>query len=440
MFLLLPASLSSELTEVTIATTLLAQDHSAPVKVEIGPQVWNPGTSRSRLSLRKYPPRHFSWFCCLGFSERVNVIEAKKKKKAAFNLSDSSKQHSREHWSSQSKTPVDKFGIAMRSRPGTHSFEKQYMYKNRLMQNQAMEITAGWPGDATSSDSWRFCIAWFSNCYGNEHHRMQNHAILLQCDRPLRPRVHKNKSMHYGLQVLRHSPATGVATGKIGSKQRQRPIQKHAGRSSIDWNSAPHLYDPHYLLKCNAQSREGVVKTVRTSLRRNKELRQVRDFSPSMLLYWALPLFRTNFPRCHALLSFLTSSLASPMGHWHGEISSNVTFAYCTKGCIDVAVLRGRPLTHVDAKPKFIYRSFSFLFLHEDSQRGCRKGKEGWFFKGRQTQSTMEASIARKRTRLGRGVLRHQLAQVCASSCIMTCFSCAVMVFRYSKRARTFFT
>ena len=31
------------------------------------------------------------------------------------------------------------------------------------------------------------------------------------------------------------------------------------------------------------------------------------------LLYGAIPLFRTNFPRCHALLSFVTSSLASPM-------------------------------------------------------------------------------------------------------------------------------
>ena len=113
--------------------------------------------------------------------------------------------------------------------------------------------------------------------------------------------------------MLRHSPATGVATGKIGSKQRQRPIQKHAGRSSIDRKTVLHLSDPHYLLKCDALSSEGVVKTVRTSLRRNKELRQVRDFSPSMLLYGALPLFRTNFPRCHALLSFLTSSLASPI-------------------------------------------------------------------------------------------------------------------------------
>ena len=113
--------------------------------------------------------------------------------------------------------------------------------------------------------------------------------------------------------MLRHSPATGVATGKIGSKQRERPIQKYAGRSSIDRKTAPHLSDPNYLSKCDALSNEGVVKSVRTSLRRNKELRQVRDFSPSMLLYGALPLFRTNFHRCHALLSFLTSSLASPI-------------------------------------------------------------------------------------------------------------------------------
>ena len=55
VFFLLPASLFSELTEVMIAKTLLAQDHFAPVEVEIEP-VWNPGTSWSRLSLRKYPP------------------------------------------------------------------------------------------------------------------------------------------------------------------------------------------------------------------------------------------------------------------------------------------------------------------------------------------------------------------------------------------------
>ena len=49
---LLPTILFSELNEVMIAKTHLAQDHTAPVEVDIGP-VWNPGTSWSRLSLRK---------------------------------------------------------------------------------------------------------------------------------------------------------------------------------------------------------------------------------------------------------------------------------------------------------------------------------------------------------------------------------------------------
>ena len=61
VFLLLSASLFSELTEVMIACqTLLAQDHSAPVKVEIGPVHAILELAWSRLSLRKYPPRHFS--------------------------------------------------------------------------------------------------------------------------------------------------------------------------------------------------------------------------------------------------------------------------------------------------------------------------------------------------------------------------------------------
>ena len=45
-----------------------------------------------------------------------------------------------------------------------------------------------------------------------------------------------------------------------------------------------------------------------------------------MLLYGALSLFRTNFPRCHALLSFVTSSLASPIvsvsSEWHQAMTS----------------------------------------------------------------------------------------------------------------------
>ena len=113
--------------------------------------------------------------------------------------------------------------------------------------------------------------------------------------------------------MLRHSAATGVATGKIGSKQRQRPIQKHAGKSSIDRKTAPHLSERRNLLICDAHNCERVVKTFQTSLRKNKELRTASDFSPSMLLYGTQSLFRTNFPCCHALLGFLTSSLASPM-------------------------------------------------------------------------------------------------------------------------------
>ena len=46
---------------------------------------------------------------------------------------------------------------------------------------------------------------------------------------------------------------------------------------------------------------------------------------------------------------------------------------------------------------------------------------------------------ARKWTGLGNRVLRHQPAQGCVTSCMLTCFSCAAMVFRYSQRARTFF-
>ena len=115
--------------------------------------------------------------------------------------------------------------------------------------------------------------------------------------------------------MLRHSAATGVATGKIGSKQRQRPIQKHAGKSSIDRKTAPHLSERRNLLICDAHNCERVVKTFQTSLRKNKELRTASDFCPSMLLYGTQSLFRTNFPRCHALLGFLTSSLASPIAH-----------------------------------------------------------------------------------------------------------------------------
>ena len=62
------------------------------------------------------------------------------------------------------------------------------------------------------------------------------------------------------------------------------------------------------------------------------------------------------------------------MGHWHGEISSNVTCAYCTKGCIDVAVLRGRPLTHVSGLSMHNLNPFIALFLSFFFTKTCRKG------------------------------------------------------------------
>ena len=74
-----------------------------------------------------------------------------------------------------------------------------------------------------------------------------------------------------------------------------------------------HLSDPRDLLKCDTLSRDEVDKTFPIFPRRNKELRPVRDFSPSMLLYGALSLFRTKIPRYQALLSFVTSSLTSPI-------------------------------------------------------------------------------------------------------------------------------
>ena len=96
----------------------------------------------------------------------------------------------------------------------------------------------------------------------------------------------------------------------------------------------------------------------------------------------------------------------------------------------------------IDAKPKSTYRTFSFIFLHENSQRGYIRVTKVRLFKDRHTQSTMGASSARKWTRLGHfRVLRHQLAQeIRLFLTIITCFSCAAMVFRYSKRVRTFFT
>ena len=37
------------------------------------------------------------------------------------------------------------------------------------------------------------------------------------------------------------------------------------------------------------------------------------------------------------------------------------------------SAVSGKPLTHVDAKPKFIYRTFPFFFLLDSLQRECIK-------------------------------------------------------------------
>ena len=132
------------------------------------------------------------------------------------------------------------------------------------------------------------------------------------------------------------------------------------------------------------------------------------------------------------------------MGHWHGEISRNVTFAYCTKGCIDVAVLRGRPLTHVRSLSMqnlnpFIALFLSF-FLHENSQRGYIRVRKLGCLKTDTHSQRRERRLQENALAWGRRVLRHQPAQLFASSCIMTCFLCAAMAFRYSTRARISFT
>ena len=77
-----------------------------------------------------------------------------------------------------------------------------------------------------------------------------------------------------------------------------------------------------------------------------------------------------------------------------------------------------------DAKRKFTYSTLflSFSSLWRKRAERVHEGKNVRWLKGRHTRSTMGASIARKRTGLGPRVLRHQLAQTCPTSCIMTCF------------------
>ena len=91
----------------------------------------------------------------------------------------------------------------------------------------------------------------------------------------------KTLNASWGLQVLRHSAATGVATGKIGSKQRQCPIQKHAGKSSIDRKTAPHLSERRNLLICDAHNCEELSKPFRPLYERIKSFEQRATFLPA---------------------------------------------------------------------------------------------------------------------------------------------------------------
>ena len=75
--------------------------------------------------------------------------------------------------------------------------------------------------------------------------------------------------------------------------------KKHAGRTSIDRKTAPHLSDPQYLLKCDPLSREIFAKTFQNSLQRNesKSVDQRAAFLPA----------------CFCMERYLCSELIFPM-------------------------------------------------------------------------------------------------------------------------------
>ena len=115
-----------------IAITLLAQDHSAPFEVDIG---------LSGILKLAGPDCLFEntlHDTFLDFVDKVSqkqstVIEAKIKKPH------STSRRNNKAWSRQARHLWT--NLALPCVAGTQSFEKPY--KNRLMQNQAMEITAG---------------------------------------------------------------------------------------------------------------------------------------------------------------------------------------------------------------------------------------------------------------------------------------------------------
>ena len=113
--------------------------------------------------IRITPPTPFLISAFFFFANQISqkestVIDAEKKK-AVFNLSESSKQ-SREYRSRQSQAPRDKFGTVIRIRSRFELFRKT---KQESLDAESSDGYHGRPGDATSSDSWRICIAWCSN-------------------------------------------------------------------------------------------------------------------------------------------------------------------------------------------------------------------------------------------------------------------------------------
>ena len=151
MFLLLPASLFSELTEVMIAcqNTPGARPFCS---CQSGP-VWNPGTSLVPIVSSKIPSTTLFLILLLGFSKRVNVIDAKEKKKRRStcrirrnNTAVSSGVLKARHlWTN----------LALSCVAGTHSFEKTIQ---ESLDAESSDGNHSWLGDATSSDSWPFCI------------------------------------------------------------------------------------------------------------------------------------------------------------------------------------------------------------------------------------------------------------------------------------------
>ena len=161
--------------------------------------------------------------------------------------------------------------------------------------------------------------------------------------------------------MLRHSAATVVATGKIGSKQRKRPIQKHARRRPIDRKMATHLSNPQYLLTCDTLSCERLVNTVLSA--KEKELRPLGDFSPSMLLYI------TNFSCCH---QWRTQDLSEGQAQSQ-ESSVNTTSDACDREALAFLGGSGGMLPRKILKIEMLRYAFSallgvFLSLNKGSK------------------------------------------------------------------------